>query len=415
MKMSPKRYAAAAIVASLILAACGGDDDGAEPPAEEPATEEPATEEPPAEEPPAEEPGAEEPPAEEPPAEEPPAELSGTLTGAGATFPNPVFQDWAFFYQQDVQPGVSLNYQGIGSGGGIEQFLLQTVDFGSSERYLRDDALEEAADGRGCPAIQFPVLFGAVTIAFGDDQFDGLVLDAETIADIFQRNITKYNDPKIAALNPDRDLPDLDIIPVHRSDGSGTTSVFTTYLEWAAGDGTDGDGGESRFGPGQEAQNWALGSGTEVQWPADTIGGQGNEGVTAGIEQNPGGLGYVNQAYALINQLPTAAVINSDGNAVQATLDATTEALEVLEVPESFQFDILGVGGGGFPIAGANWIFTYECGYDDNVGAMLIDYWTWATQSEQAIELARELGYAPLGEGLRGRVLEAIERTNSAN
>lgn len=321
-------------------------------------------------------------------------ELSGNLEGAGATFPNPVFQDWAFEYSGNVQPGVQINYQSIGSGGGIEQFLLQTVDFGSSERYLREEDLAEAADGRSCDAIQFPVLFGAVTIAFGDDQFDGLVLDAETIAGIYQREITNYNDPAIAELNPDMDLPDMEIIPVHRSDGSGTTSVFTTYLEDAA-------------------PNWELGSGTEVQWPAETIGGQGNEGVTAGTEQNPGGIGYVNQAYAIVNDLPTAAVVNEDGNAVQATLEATTEALEVLEIPDNFQFDILGVGGEGFPIVGANWIFAYECGYDENTAEMLKDYWTWATQDEVAIDLAMELGYAPLGEGLRPRVAEAIERINS--
>lgn len=321
-------------------------------------------------------------------------DLSGTLEGAGATFPNPVFQDWAFDYSADVEPGVTINYQSIGSGGGIEQFLLQTVDFGSSERYLRDEDLEEGEAERGCAAIQFPVLFGAVTLAFGDDQFEGLVLDAETIAAIFQRDITHYNDPAIAALNPDFDLPNQEIIPVHRSDGSGTTSVFTTYLEDAAG-------------------NWTLGSGTEVNWPADTVGGQGNEGVTQGVQQNEGGIGYVNQAYAIVNDLPTAAVVNADGNAVQATLEATTEALEVLEIPDNFQFDILGVGGGGFPIVGANWIFAWECGYDDNTAAMLQSYWTWATQSDTAIDLALELGYAPLGEGLRPRVQDAIDRINS--
>ncbi|MGY6500429.1 MAG: phosphate ABC transporter substrate-binding protein PstS [Acidimicrobiales bacterium] len=335
-----------------------------------------------------------------------PGDLSGTIEGAGASFPNPVFQEYQFEYSGSVQPGVTVNYNSIGSGGGIEQFLLQNVDFGSSERYLRDDDLEEAESGRGCPAIQFPVLFGAVTIAFGDEQFADLVLDAETIAAIFQREITNYNDPAIAALNPDFDLPDLEIIPVHRSDGSGTTSVFTTYLDWAAGDGSNDFDGD-------EASNWTLGSGTEVQWPSGTIGGQGNEGVTAGIQQNEGGLGYVNQAYAIVNDLPTAQIVNSDGNAVSATLEATTEALEVLEVPDSFQFDILGVGGQGFPIVGANWIFTYECGYDENTAEILIDYWTWATQSETAMNLAMDLGYAPLGEGLRARVLDAIELTNS--
>jgi phosphate transport system substrate-binding protein len=321
-------------------------------------------------------------------------DLSGSLDGAGATFPNPVFQDWAFEYTGSVQPGVSINYQSIGSGGGIEQFLLQNVDFGSSERYLREDDLEVARDERGCEAIQFPVLFGAVTVAFGDEQFADLVLDPETIAGIFQREITNYNDPAIAELNPDRDLPDLEIIPVHRSDGSGTTSVFTTYLDDAA-------------------DSWELGSGTEVQWPADTIGGQGNEGVTQGIQQNPGGIGYVNQAYALVEDLPTAQVVNADGNAVSPTLEATTEALETLDIPDNFQFDILGVGGDGYPIVGANWIFVYECGYEDTTAAILKDYWTWATQSDEATQLAEDLGYAPLGEGLRPRVADAIDRINS--
>ena len=393
---------------ALIVAACGGDDDSATDTTAAPPTEAPADTDPPADDE-DDDPAATDAPAEDEPEMPAPGEyvpmegLSGNLTGAGATFPNPVFQDWNFEYSGNIQPGVSINYQSIGSGGGIEQFLLQTVDFGVSERYLRDDALDEAMADRGCAAIQVPVLFGSVTVAFGDDQFDGLVLDAETIADIFMREITNYNDPAIAALNPDFDLPDLEIIPVHRSDGSGTTSVFTTYLDWAVGDGS-GD-----F-EGVEGSNWPLGNGTEVQWVAGTIGGQGNEGVTAGIQQNPGGLGYVNQAYALINQLPTAAVVNSDGNAVQATIEATTEALEVLEVPDTYQFDILGVGGGGFPITGAVWVFFYECGYEENTKNMLLDYWTWAIATDTAIDLATDLGYAPLGSGLRGRVLETIQR-----
>jgi phosphate transport system substrate-binding protein len=321
-------------------------------------------------------------------------ELSGTLEGAGASFPDPVFQDWIFEYNGSVQPGVNVNYQSIGSGGGIEQFLLQNVDFGSSERYLRDEDLAEAAEGRGCEAIQFPVLFGAVVLAFGDEQFNDLVLDADTISAIFQREITNYNDPAIQELNPERELPDMEIIPVHRSDGSGTTSVFTTYLE-------------------HTASNWELGSGTEVQWPANTVGGDGNQGVTQGVQENEGGIGYVNQAYALVNELPTAQVINDDGNAVKGTLEATTEALEVLEIPDNFQFDILDVAGNGYPIAGANWIFVYECGYDDSTAEMLKDFWTWATQDPRADDLAMELGYAPLGSGLKSRVQESIDRINS--
>lgn len=373
MRITRQRTTLTALLAAsaLALAACGDGNGVLEDPEETPQ----------------EQPGGD---------EEPSDALSGSLDGAGASFPNPVFQEYAFEYSGNVQPDVTINYQSIGSGGGIEQFLLQTIDFGSSEKYLDDETLAEAEEARGCPAIQFPVLFGAVTIAFGDEQFDDLVLDAETIAGIFQREITNYNDPAIVALNPDRELPDIEIVPVHRSDGSGTTSVFTTYLE-------------------HTASNWTLGSGTEVQWPADTIGGQGNEGVTQGVQQNPGGLGYINQAYAIVEGLPTARVVNDDGNAVKATLEATTEALEVLEIPDNFQFDILDVAGEGFPIAGANWIFAWECGYEDNTAAMLQDYWTWATQSPEADALAMELGYAPLGAGLKGRVAEAIERINAQN
>lgn len=317
---------------------------------------------------------------------------AGSLDGAGATFPTPLFQDWIFDYEAEVNPDASINYQSIGSGGGIEQFLSETVDFGSSERFLDDDTLEEAADIRGCGAIQFPVVFGAVTIAFHDEEMDDLILDAEAIAGIFQREITTYDDPAIAELNPDRELPDTDIIPVHRSDGSGTTSVFTVYLD-------------------HTAEDWELGEGTEVQWPAGTLGGQGNEGVTAQIQQNPGGLGYVNQAYALENDLPTARVVNDDGNPVKAELENTTEAAEEAEIPDGFQFNILDVGGEGYPIAGTNWIFAWECGYDEETAELLTDFWSWAI-SDQGDQLALALGYAPLGPSLKDDVQAAIDRIN---
>jgi phosphate transport system substrate-binding protein len=317
--------------------------------------------------------------------------LAGELTGAGATFPTPLYQDWTFEYTETVQPGVTINYQSIGSGGGIEQFLSQTVDWGTSERYLRDDALAEARAARGCDAIQVPIVYGSVVVAFNDPAFDGVVLDAGAIAGIFQRDITNFSDPRLAALNPGRDLPDLDIIPVHRSDGSGTTSVFTTYLE-------------------HTAPNWTLGSGTEVQWPAGTVGGQGNEGVTAAIMQNPGGVGYVNQAYALENDMAQAQVVNADGKAVYPTLEATSAAVESLEVPDSFQFDILDVGGEGFPITGTVWNFYWRCGYDDTTATLLKDFWTWALEGGD--EFALQLGYAPLGAGIKARVLDAIQDIN---
>ena len=326
------------------------------------------------------------------------ADLSGSLTGAGASFPDPLFQDWMHTYSNEVQPGISINYQSVGSGAGIEQFLEQTVDFGSSERYLTDEDLETASEARGCEAIQFPVVFGSVVIAFDNPDLEGLVLDAEAIAGIFSGEIDTYTDPAIEELNPDMDLPDDGIVPVHRSDSSGTTEVFTHYLS-------------------HEVDWWAdeYGSGSEIDWADGLVGGQQNDGVAQGISQNPGGVGYVNQAYVDEAGLASATVINADGEPIEPTLESTTAASEEADIPEDFRFSIDDIGGEGYPIAGTNWIFTYTCGYDDETADALIDFWTWALEDEEANEVVAELGYAPLSDELKERVLTEIERTNSEN
>lgn len=318
------------------------------------------------------------------------------IEGAGATFPTPLYQDWIHSYAISVDPDLTVDYQSIGSGGGITQFLEQTVDWGTSERYLRDSDLADAERARGCPAIQVPIAFGAVVITFGDAALDGLVLDAEVISAIFRREITNFQDPRIAALNPDRNLPDREIIPVHRADGSGTTSVFTTWLA-------------------DEDETWAstLGAGTEVAWPAGTVGGPGNEGVATNITQNPGGIGYVNQSYAMVLELPQATVVNADGNPVYPTPEATTAALSELMIPDDFQFDILGVGGEGYPIAGTVWNFYWECGYAPQTAAQLRDFWSWAVR--EGDEAALALGYIPLDAALKQRVLAAINRIGSGD
>src|SRR5690606_31213706 len=221
-------------------------------------------------------------------------------------------------------------------------------------------------------------------------------LDAEVISAIFRREITNFQDPRIAALNPDRNLPDREIIPVHRADGSGTTSVFTTWLA-------------------DEDETWAstLGAGTEVAWPAGTVGGPGNEGVATNITQNPGGIGYVNQSYAMVLELPQATVVNADGNPVYPTPEATTAALSELMIPDDFQFDILGVGGEGYPIAGTVWNFYWECGYAPQTAAQLRDFWSWAVR--EGDEAALALGYIPLDAALKQRVLAAITRIGSGD
>ncbi|TDC69896.1 phosphate ABC transporter substrate-binding protein PstS [Streptomyces hainanensis] len=322
--------------------------------------------------------------------------LTGELTGAGATFPDPLFQEWIASYTDGVETGVDIDYQAVGSGGGIEQFLADAVDFGSSERYLQQGELSVAREVRGCEAVQFPVLFGAVVLALHDDALDGLVLDPDVLAGIYDRRITRYDDPAIAALNPDMELPDTEILPVHRSDGSGTTYVFTRFLT-------------------TEVPFWAQGyaEGTDIDWHDDTLGGEGNEGVTRAVQENAGGIGYVNQSYALANDLATARVVNEDGTPVEPTLEATTAASEEATIPDDFQFNIDDIGGEGYPITGANWIFAYECGYDDETAALVRDFWTWALTDVEADRLAAELGYAPMGRELKRRVIEEIGRINS--
>ena len=325
-------------------------------------------------------------------------DLSASLTGAGASFPDPLFQDWIYTYNSDVQSGVDINYQSVGSGAGIEQFLEQTVDFGSSEEYLGEESLEAAAEARGCEAVQFPVVFGSVVIAFNNPDLDGLVLDAETIAGIYSTEITSFDDPAIAELNPDMDLPSDEIVPVHRSDSSGTTAVFTHYLA-------------------TEVESWAdeYGEGKELDWASGLVGGQQNDGVAQGISQNPGGIGYVNQSYAQEAGLSVAKVVNADGTPIEPTLESTIAASEEADVPDNFQFAIDGIGGEGYPIAGTNWIFTYTCGYDQESADAIIDFWTWALTDESAQDLAGELGYAPLGDELTERVIAELEKTNSEN
>ncbi|WP_444962117.1 phosphate ABC transporter substrate-binding protein PstS [Nocardiopsis sp. M1B1] len=324
-------------------------------------------------------------------------DLSASLTGAGASFPDPLFQDWIYTYSNDVQPGVSVNYQSVGSGAGVEQFLEQTVDFGSSEEPLNEEDLAAASEARGCEAVQFPVVFGAVVIAFNNPELDGLVLDPATIAAIYDREITTFDDPAIAELNPDMELPGDEIIPVHRSDSSGTTYVFSHYLS-------------------TEVDSWAeeYGEGKEIEWADGLVGGQQNDGVAQGITQNPGGIGYVNQSFAQEAGLSVAHIVNEDGNPIEPTLESTIAASEEAEIPENFQFAIDNIGGEGYPIAGSNWIFTYTCGYEQANADAIIDFWTWALTDEGARDLAGELGYAPLGQELTDRVVAELEKTNSA-
>lgn len=367
------------LLAGVMLAACGGGTAATEP-AEE-SVEEPsgsATEE------------------EAATTEEPmTGDLSADLLGAGASFPAPIYLEWIAEYTANVQPGVSINYQSIGSGGGVEQFIGQQTAFGASDAFLSDEELADATDARGCEPVHIPTVFGAVSIGYNLEGVDDLILSGPVLADIFLGNIDNWSDPAIAELNPDVSLPDEDIIVAHRSDGSGTTSIFTTYLssvsdEWANG----------------------PGAGKEVEWPApNSVGGEKNDGVAAQIQQNPGAVGYIELSYAITNDIPVANMMNADGNVITPTLESTAAAADGIDIPDDMRFNILGVGGDGYPIAGATWILAWTCGYDDATAAALKDFITW--DLTEGDDLAMELLYSLLPDSLEARALEKVDLINS--
>lgn len=320
------------------------------------------------------------------------APLEAMLVGAGASFPEPIYLEWIGAFQ-GVQPGIQINYQGIGSSGGREQLIAQQVDFAGSDAPMKDDEITAALAARACASVlHIPTVFGGVAIAFNIPGVTDLNLDGETIAKIGLGSIANVNDPAIAALNPGVTLPNQALTFVHRSDGSGTTSIFTTYLndvspEWAAG----------------------PGKGSEVEWPTG-IGGDQNDGVAAAIAQQPGGIGYVSYEFAVASNLAVAAVVNKDGNAIKPSSESVSEAANTVSVPDDYRFSILGVGGQGYPIAGATWILAYSCGMEADKADALKAWLTWALTEGDAN--VTELNYAPLPAELESRVLEQIGRIN---
>src|SRR5688500_2579341 len=239
---------------------------------------------------------------------EPRSRTSGAaLTGAGATFPAPLYSKWSDAYA--TKTGVNINYQSIGSGGGIRQLSEQTVDFGASDAPMSDGELAKAKGGR---VLHIPTVLGAVVVIYNlPGVSTGLKLTGEAVAAIFQGQITKWNDPRIASLNPGVSLPATDILVVHRSDGSGTTYVFSDYLA-------------------SVSPAWATkpGRGKELQWPVG-LGGKGNEGVTGQVKQTPGAIGYAELAYATQNKLATASIRNAEGVLVAPPAESITAAASV--------------------------------------------------------------------------------------
>ncbi len=286
------------------------------------------------------------------------------LLGAGATFPAPLITAWADEYRDLTGGAVTVNYQSIGSGGGVRQFMEQTVMFGASEAFLSDANMELARENTGGLAFNMPITLGDVVVTYNVPGVDsGLVFDPDTIAGAFLGQITRWNDPAIRALNPGVNLPNLPIQIAHRSDGSGTTNIFTNYLT-------------------KVNQAWAdrVGFGSSVNWPTGS-GGNGNEGVAGIVQSTPGAMGYNSLVYAVLNDIAFGSVINNSGNTIVPSLEATSLAAAV-EVPLDGRVLLTDTDAAqGYPIAGFAWALVYE-NLDRNRAV---------ANRDQAVELTRFL------------------------
>lgn len=298
------------------------------------------------------------------------------LTGAGATFPNPIYAKWFDAYAKET--GIKINYQSIGSGGGIRQFTEGTVDFGATDGPMSDKQIEAVAGN----VAHIPTVLGAdvVTYNLPDVGQTRLKLDGTVIADIFLGRITRWNDPRIASANPGISLPAQDILVAHRSDGSGTTFIFTDYL--------------SKVSP-----EWkqSIGAGTSVSWPTG-LGGKGNEGVTQLVKQNPGTIGYVELIYAISNNLPYADVKNAAGNFIEPSLESVTAAAAGADLKPGTDFRISitnAAGPAAYPISSFTWLLVKPVNPDSTRARQIKAFLTWMI-SPEAQRMATDLHYAPL-------------------
>ncbi len=307
------------------------------------------------------------------------------LTGAGATFPYPIYAKWFSVY--DSLTGVKINYQSLGSGAGIKQLQEQTVDFGASDAPMSEDDVSKA---KGGAVLHFPTVLGAVVITYNlADVTQPLRLTGPVIGDIFLGKITKWNDQRIAALNAGVKLPNADVLVVHRSDGSGTTFIFTDYLTAVSA--------AWKSGPGK---------GKEVQWPVG-LGGKGNEGVAGQVKQTPGAIGYVELAYARQNSLPVAHVKNTTEAFVAPSIESITAAaagaMPSLGAGSDYRVSIVNAAGAqSYPISSFTWLLVYQAEPDAGKGQKLVDFLKWMYADGQA--MAAALDYAPLPTELRQRL-----------
>jgi phosphate transport system substrate-binding protein len=299
-----------------------------------------------------------------------------SLTGAGATFPNPIYTKWFDAYSK--KSGIQINYQSIGSGGGIRQFTEGTVDFGATDGPMNESQIQAVSAN----VLHIPTVLGAVVVTYNLPSLGDTMLkfDGNLLVDIFMGRVTRWDDPKIAALNPGVKLPGQDLIVVHRSDGSGTTYVFTDYL--------------NKF-----SREWKdkVGYAMSVNWPVG-LGGKGNEGVTQQVKQVEGALGYVELIYALSNKLPYAQVKNAAGNFSTPSLESVTAAAAGIKLPKDTDFRVSvtnAPGADAYPIASFTWLLVKKDNKDAEKAKLIKDFLTWMITPE-AQKMASELHYAPL-------------------
>ena len=309
------------------------------------------------------------------------------INGAGSTFDYPAFTKWFEAYAK-VDPDVRFNYQSIGSGGGQKQLLNQTVDFGASDAPMTDAAMAKAPG----KILHFPIVAGGVAIMYNLPGNPKLRLDGDTLANIYLGNIRKWNDPKIAALNPGVDLPDLAIVPVYRTEGSGTTFIFTDYLSAVNRD-------------------WAgtVGTKTSVKWPAGIgLGAKGSEGVAGQVKQISGAIGYGELAYADQSKIPYADMKNASGNFVSPAPASVSAALAAATIPDDFRFSMVNPSGAdAYPVAGASWVLVYQQQPNADHGKKLVGFLKWAVTDGQKISAT--LDYAPLPKNVQQRELKLLD------
>jgi phosphate transport system substrate-binding protein len=306
------------------------------------------------------------------------------INGAGATFPYPIYSKWFTEYSA-AHPGVEINYQSIGSGGGIKQVCSGTVDFGASDMPMTDELLKSC----GVKLIHIPTVLGADVPVFNVPGVSDLRFSPELLADIFLGKITNWNDPRIAKDNPGAHLPDQKIIVVHRSDGSGTTFIFTDYLSKISKEWADGPG-----------------KGTSINWPTG-VGGKGNEGVAGYVRQLPGAIGYVELIYALQNHISFGAIRNSAGTWLKASIEGVTAAAGTAKMPADYRVSITNApGADAYPISSFTYLLIPTQPKNMANEKVLKDLLSWCIKSGES-EVS-SLSYAPLPSNVQEKVLQTI-------